>query len=185
MLYLPWLTCPLYKGERSHGCWSLVDSPCDTHHTAHRNNTTPPTTATGTNTTNRHQHMHHCVEHARPCGQPPIPGHPNAPTIARSTGQPQVFLHLQYQAEDSLTREIQKLWRDLVSEPPGETPLCNLENGFHERVGISKLVVTYSWPLNLRNRFTVRDIHCRGKPVAEYLVLASSAAGLCISKNHT
>eukprot|EP00956_Cyclotella_meneghiniana_P014720 scaffold22143_cov41-Cyclotella_meneghiniana.AAC.11 len=81
----------------------------------------------------------------------------------------QVFFHLQYHPEDPQTREIQKLWRDLVSDPPGETPLCNLTNGSQDRVGISKLVVVYSRPLNLRNRFTVCDIHCRGKPVSEYL----------------
>ena len=80
------------------------------------------------------------------------------------------FFHLQYHPEDPPTREIQKLWSNLVSEPPGKTPLCQLENGFHEKVGISKLVVAYSRPLNLRNEFTVRDIHCRGKPVSEYLV---------------
>eukprot|EP00956_Cyclotella_meneghiniana_P032435 scaffold89233_cov70-Cyclotella_meneghiniana.AAC.1 len=30
----------------------------------------------------------------------------------------QVFFHLQYHPEDPQTREIQKLWRDLVSDPP-------------------------------------------------------------------
>jgi hypothetical protein len=38
-----------------------------------------------------------------------------------------------------------------------------------ERVGFSKLVVAYSRPLNLQNRFSVRDIHGRGKLVSEYL----------------
>ena len=44
-----------------------------------------------------------------------------------------------------------------------------MKNDTEEEVGLSKLVVAYSRPLNLKNRFTVRDIHGRGKPVSEYL----------------
>ena len=81
----------------------------------------------------------------------------------------QVFFHLQFHPNDPTSRDIQTLWRDTVAEPEGETPLCDLENLDEERVGIEKLVVAYSRPLNLANRFSVRDIHGRGKPVSEYL----------------
>ena len=81
----------------------------------------------------------------------------------------QIFFHLQYHPEDPPSRDIQKLWTDLVAEPTGERPLHEMKNMDGHRVGFNNLVVAYSRPLNLRNRFTVRDIHCRGRPVSEYL----------------
>ena len=81
----------------------------------------------------------------------------------------QVFFHLQYHPEDPRSSEIQSLWRELVSQPDNETPLPDLENCMGEKVGISRLVVAYSRPLNLRNRFTVREISGRGEPVSTYL----------------
>ena len=81
----------------------------------------------------------------------------------------QIFFHLQYHPEDPPSRDIQKLWTDLVAEPTGERPLHEMKNMDGHKVGFNNLVVAYSRPLNLRNRFTVRDIHCRGRPVSEYL----------------
>jgi len=81
----------------------------------------------------------------------------------------QLFFHLQFHPNDPTSREIQSIWRDTIAEPEGETPLCDLENLEEQRVGINKLVVAYSRPMNLGNRFSVRDIHGRGKPVSHYL----------------
>jgi hypothetical protein len=44
-----------------------------------------------------------------------------------------------------------------------------MKNLAKARVGFSKLVVAYSRPLNLQNRFSVRNIHGRGKKVSDYL----------------
>lgn len=82
----------------------------------------------------------------------------------------QVFFHLQFHPNDPPSRDIQSIWREHVSHPPGDAPLNTLKNLNKCAVGFSKLVVAYSRPLNLRNRFTVRDIHNRGRPVSEYLV---------------
>ena len=81
----------------------------------------------------------------------------------------QLFLHLQYHPDDPSTRDIQKLWQDLVLQPKGETPLPDMENADGVPVGVNKLIVAYSRPLNLKNRFSVRDIHGRGRPASEYL----------------
>jgi hypothetical protein len=81
----------------------------------------------------------------------------------------QVFFHLQYHPEDPPSKEIQKLWQELVSNPAGETPLEDMENLDGDKVGIKKMVVAYSRPLNLRNRFSVRDIYGRGRNASEYL----------------
>jgi hypothetical protein len=81
----------------------------------------------------------------------------------------QVFLHLQYHPNDPQSRDIQRIWREQVLQPEGETPLPDMENITGDRVGIDKLVVAYSRPLNLKNRFSVRDINGRGKSVSEHL----------------
>ena len=80
-----------------------------------------------------------------------------------------VFPSLQFHPENAPSRDIQKLWKNYVSHPPGEVPLSQCKNLEKERVGFSKLVVAYSRPLNLQNRFSVRDIHGRGKLVSDYL----------------
>ena len=81
----------------------------------------------------------------------------------------QVFLHLQYHPNDPQSRDIQRIWREQILQPEGETPLPEMENVTGDRVGINKLVVAYSRPLNLKNRFSVRDINGRGKSVSEHL----------------
>ena len=81
----------------------------------------------------------------------------------------QVFLHLQYHPNDPQSRDIQRIWREQVLQPEGETLLPDMENITGDRVGINKLVVAYSRPLNLKNRFSVRDINGRGKSVSEHL----------------
>ena len=70
--------------------------------------------------------------------------------------QRQIYFHIQYHPEDPPTSEIQKLWRDNVPDPPNDTPLRLCTNCEGYEVGINKLVVAYSRPLNLRNRFSVR-----------------------------
>jgi hypothetical protein len=82
----------------------------------------------------------------------------------------QIFFHLQFHPEDPPSREIQKLWQELISNPAGEIPLEETVNLEGEKVGISKLVVAYSRPLNLKNWFSVLDIHHgRGRNASEYL----------------
>jgi hypothetical protein len=81
----------------------------------------------------------------------------------------QIYFHLQYHPEDPPSRDIQKIWKEHVSHPADDAPLHHCYNLDKQRVGFSKLVVAYSRPLNLKNRFSVRDIHSRGRPVSEYL----------------
>jgi hypothetical protein len=83
--------------------------------------------------------------------------------------QNQVYLHLQFHPQDPPSHAIQRLWREQVSHPTGELPLPKIQNSVKDEVGFSKLVVAYGRPLNLRNRFSVRDITGRGKPASEYL----------------
>ena len=67
------------------------------------------------------------------------------------------------------SRDIQSIWREQVLQPEGETPLPDMENTDEVQVGLNKLVIAYSRPLNLKNRFSVRDIDGRGISVSEHL----------------
>jgi hypothetical protein len=39
-----------------------------------------------------------------------------------------VFFHIKYQPQDLLSQEIQHLWQQHISNPPGKFPLATLEN---------------------------------------------------------
>jgi hypothetical protein len=67
------------------------------------------------------------------------------------------------------TQDIQKLWREQVAFPDGDHPVRTMKNAAKVPVNFDKLVVAYSRPLNLCNRFTVRNIDGRGKAVSDYL----------------
>ena len=82
----------------------------------------------------------------------------------------QIYFHLQFHPQDPPSKELQRLWKECISEPPGEDPLSKMCNYDGEPVGIDRLIVAYSRPPNLRNQFSVRNIHGRGRPVSEYLV---------------
>eukprot|EP00804_Cyclotella_cryptica_P026745 CCRYP_007965-RA/>CCRYP_007965-RA protein AED:0.02 eAED:0.02 QI:0/-1/0/1/-1/1/1/0/583 len=87
-----------------------------------------------------------------------------------STGAPhKLFLHLRYHPEDPPAHEIQQLWRQHVSQPRDEPPLHNLESLDGRPFGPTRLIVAYSRPLNLRNTFSVRNIHNRGREISSYL----------------
>ena len=58
-----------------------------------------------------------------------------------------IYFHLQFHPDDPSSSAIQRLWRDNIFSPMGED----------------------SRPLNLRNKFSVHNIHGRGKPLSEYL----------------
>eukprot|EP00956_Cyclotella_meneghiniana_P009640 scaffold13295_cov36-Cyclotella_meneghiniana.AAC.3 len=52
-----------------------------------------------------------------------------------------------------------------------------MENADGVPVGVNKLIVAYSRPLNLKNRFSVRDIHGRGRPASGLGILGRVEAG--------
>lgn len=80
----------------------------------------------------------------------------------------QIYFH-QYHPEDPPARDIQRLRKEYIFNPPNDTPLSECTNLDGEKVGINKLVIAYSRPLNLKTRFSVRDMYGRGKNVSEYL----------------
>jgi len=95
--------------------------------------------------------------------------HQELKAIKEAKARRQVYYHVQYHPEDPPASAIQQLWQELVQNPPGEKPLTEMVNCLHEPVGVDRLVVAYSRPLNLRNQFSVRDIQGRGREVSTYM----------------
>ncbi|KAL7502299.1 hypothetical protein ACHAXN_000459, partial [Cyclotella atomus] len=87
----------------------------------------------------------------------------------KSEGENQLYFHLQYHPDDPKACTIQELWTEYVSHSPGELPSAQMNNCWGNPCGLDKLVVAYSRPLNLRNKFSVRNIHGRGRPVSAFL----------------
>jgi hypothetical protein len=77
--------------------------------------------------------------------------------------------YLEYHPNELPARDVQQFWRDNVARPPGEAPLPRYVNHLEEKVGFEKLLAAYHWPTNLRNLFSIRNIHGREKEVSSYL----------------
>ena len=93
-----------------------------------------------------------------------------ATPAATLTNAAPVFFHLRYHPQDPPSPAIQKLWRDLVSQPPYGMPLSRVQNHQGTRVGLDRLIVAYSRPLNLGNLLSYRKLDTgSGPPVSSYL----------------
>ena len=81
-----------------------------------------------------------------------------------------VFFHLPYHPQKPPSRQIQQLWRDIVSEPPGKRPLNQCTNHEGAPIPIDKLVIAYSRAPNLQNLLSCRKIDERSGPkVSSYV----------------
>ena len=87
----------------------------------------------------------------------------------KQASKQQLCFHLRFHREDPSSSAIQRLWREHIFDPEGKVSLPLMHNYEGEQIGVNKLIVAYSQPLNLRNKFSVRNIHGRGRPVSEYL----------------
>ena len=87
----------------------------------------------------------------------------------RSDSQNRIYLHLQFHPEDPPSSQLQQLWKECILSPNGEPPVYEMENWDGDKVELRQMIVAYSRPLNLRNRFSVRDISGRGSDVSQYL----------------
>lgn len=81
-----------------------------------------------------------------------------------------LFLHLQFHPEDPKPSAIHRLWDSVVANPPGHQPLHQITNLQGIPTAIDRLTIAYSRPLNLRNKFSIRNIVGRGRDVSSYLV---------------
>lgn len=92
---------------------------------------------------------------------PPMPL-TRLPVKKTQNAKGQMYFHLQYDPEDPPAKTIQNLWCKFVAQPPGNMPLPMMTNWESNTCDITKLIVAYNKPPNLRNIFSIRDIIGRG-----------------------
>jgi hypothetical protein len=82
-----------------------------------------------------------------------------------------VFFHIKYHPQDPSSQEIQRLWWQHVTNPPGRLPLATLENYQGAPVPIDQLTIAYSRHLNLNlwTIISVHKLHNRGQEVSSFL----------------
>ena len=88
----------------------------------------------------------------------------------RNADRRSALLHLPFNTDDPKSSRIQDLWRDTASEPPGKTPLNQLETSTEVPVPIDRLIICYHRGPNLGNLLSYRKIDKRqGPKVSSYL----------------
>ena len=83
-------------------------------------------------------------------------------TAPTSTKASALFLHVPYHPRDPSSREIQRLFVDILARPAGEPPLSALWNRHGYAFGDTRLIVAYSRPRNLGNYFSPRKLRPPG-----------------------
>ena len=90
---------------------------------------------------------------------------PSAPSTLRD----KMLLHVQFHPKNPPSFELQRLWKLHISEPPYGMPLRDIRNWAGDRLGIDRLIVAYSRPLNLGNLLSYRNLkNTQGPPVSSF-----------------
>jgi len=90
--------------------------------------------------------------------------------IRAKSSKRRVFFHLPYHPNNPPSSKIQKLWRDIVFEPRGKTPLNLLTNLGGHPIPIDQLTICYSRAPNLGNLLSYRKIGSRkGSKVSSFI----------------
>lgn len=93
------------------------------------------------------------------------------PSIDNEANEPFLIFHLQFHPNDPSSRHIQQAWRDTVSEPRNQVPLCDIvAPKSRKKTNIRRMILAYSRPMNLGNQLSHRrlDRH-QGPPVSSFL----------------
>ena len=69
-----------------------------------------------------------------------------------------LYLHLKYNPADPSSKQIQKLWRELVAFPANKPHLFHLRNDLGEKIRVSRLIIAYSRHPNIGNLLSYRKI---------------------------
>ena len=94
----------------------------------------------------------------------------------RKASKRRLYLQIPFHPSDPLRRLLQKMWRNLVLNPPGRLPLNQLhtnnliEDGVSATVPIDQLIIAYRRAPNMGNLLSYRNIQkCTGLTVSSYL----------------
>lgn len=82
----------------------------------------------------------------------------------------QVYLHLPYHPDNPSPGTIQRLWREHVSYPPGDTPLTEMKNKEGHSIEVDRMVIAFHRAPNMGNLLSYRKIAQRSGPkVSSYV----------------
>ena len=85
-----------------------------------------------------------------------------------------LFFHLRYNPYDPKSSRIQELWRKHLAQPSHGRQLKDLSNKEGFRIGINRLTVAYSRPLNIGNILSYRKMdRLSGPPVSSYQTITN------------
>lgn len=80
-----------------------------------------------------------------------------------------IFFHLQYHPNDPMSTDIQRRWRNILLDPPGQAHLTSLRNYKNRPIMVDRLIVAYSRPHNLGNLLSYRKLKPTGPQVSSFL----------------
>ena len=79
-----------------------------------------------------------------------------------------IFFPLAYHPQDPPSRDIQRIWRNDLSEPPRSRSLATSPNNDGNEVGLNRMIVCYSRPPNLGNLLSYRKLPSLGPQASSF-----------------
>lgn len=79
----------------------------------------------------------------------------------------QVFFHVPWHPDNPPASKLQQLFRDCISHPAGQPPLCELRNHERQKIQLDEMVVCYHRHKNLGNFLSYRKIDSKGLRISE------------------
>lgn len=88
----------------------------------------------------------------------------------RLASKRQVYLHVPYHPGNPTSRDLQRLWRNIVFHPKGKRPLNLCTNSLGYEIPVDRMIIAYHRAPNLGNMLSYRKICNRSGPkVSSYL----------------
>ena len=78
-----------------------------------------------------------------------------------------VFFHVPWHPNNPSASVLQQLFRDCISHPAGQPPLCELRNHERQKIQVDGMVVCYHRHKNLGNVLSYRKIDNKGLKVSD------------------
>ena len=81
-----------------------------------------------------------------------------------------MYFHLPYRPDNPSSSTIQRLWREHVSHPVGQTPLNEMTNVEGHTIALDRMIIAYHRDHNMGNLLSYRKVDQRtGPKVSSYL----------------
>ena len=107
----------------------------------------------------------------------PAPPRLRSSRVASTFNDTRVFFHVQYHPDNPASASFQKIWKECILAPVGETPLPSVHNNNGYPIRIDQMTVAYSRPPNLGNLLSSRKINSfNAPPASSYQITSQEGA---------